>query len=68
MPIFVNEEPDIPNHLLHAQEEGLVVFFCGSGISVPAGSPMFKGLVEKLYEKMGGTQNEVEENACKHGQ
>ena len=47
---FIENGPDIPNQLLQAHEEGRVVFFCGAGISYPAGLPGFKGLVDKLYE------------------
>ena len=35
--------PDIPDALLQAHEDGRVVFFCGAGISYPAGLPGFKG-------------------------
>ena len=34
---FVKEGPDIPERLLEAHEDGHVVFFCGAGISYPAG-------------------------------
>lgn len=47
---FVTNGPDIPDVLLQAHEEGRVVFFCGAGISYPAGLPGFKGLVEKIYK------------------
>lgn len=43
---FITNGPDIPDELLQAHEEGRVVFFCGAGISYPAGLPGFKGLVE----------------------
>jgi hypothetical protein len=46
---FVTNGPDIPDALLQAHEEGRVVFFCGAGISRPAGLPEFKGLVEQIY-------------------
>ena len=46
---FFKNGPDIPERLLQAHEEGDVVFFCGAGISYPAGLPGFKELVEKLY-------------------
>jgi len=45
--------PDIPDRLLQAQEEGKVVFFCGAGISVSAGLPTFRDLVDSLYENLG---------------
>ena len=49
---FVKEGPDIPERLLEAHEEGEVVFFCGAGISYPAGLPGFKGLVDELYDRL----------------
>ena len=48
---FVTNGPDIPDALLQAHEEGRVVFFCGAGISYPAGLPDFKGLVEEIYRQ-----------------
>lgn len=65
---FVKNGPDVPEKLLQAQEEGKVVFFCGAGISFPAGLPGFGGLVWKLYEKMGVIPNAVQEQALKAGQ
>lgn len=53
MPPFIAKGPDIPESLLEAHEEGNIVFFCGAGISYPAGLPGFKGLVDKIYEKLG---------------
>ena len=50
---FVKDGPDIPEHLLEAHEDGHVVFFCGAGISYPAGLPGFEGLVKKLYARLG---------------
>ena len=41
---FVTNGPDIPDALLQAHEEGRVVFFCGAGISAPAGLPLFQKL------------------------
>lgn len=46
---FIRNGPDVPERLLQAHEDGQVVFFCGAGISYPAGLPGFKGLVEQLY-------------------
>ena len=62
---FVKNGPDVPEKLLQAHEEGKVVFFCGAGISFPAGLPGFGGLVWNLYEKMGVTPNAVQEQALK---
>ena len=50
---FITNGPDIPDALLQAHEEGRVVFFCGAGISYPAGLPGFKGLVDKIYRLIG---------------
>ncbi|MGQ0555323.1 MAG: anti-phage defense-associated sirtuin Dsr1 [Nitrospiraceae bacterium] len=63
MPRFVSNGPDIPERLLWRHEEGKVVFFCGAGISYPAGLPDFKGLVEQIYDDLGTTRNPIEENA-----
>lgn len=57
---FIIDGPDIPDELLQAHEEGRVVFFCGAGISYPAGLPGFKGLVEQIYDKNGTEQTEIE--------
>ncbi|KAB7566306.1 hypothetical protein ET532_021275, partial [Verminephrobacter sp. Larva24] len=47
---FISNGPDIPEALLQAHEDGRVVFFCGAGISYPAGLPGFKGLVDGIYQ------------------
>ncbi len=65
---FVPQGPDIPDRLLQAHEDGRVVFFCGAGVSCPAGLPTFDGLVEKLHEATGVKPSAVERAACKAGQ
>ncbi len=50
---FISGGPDIPERLLQAHEDGDVVFFCGAGISYPAGLPGFAGLVEQIFEAVG---------------
>lgn len=60
---FITNGPDIPDALLQAHEEGRVVFFCGAGISYPAGLPLFKGLVDDIYKKLGATREPLEEEA-----
>lgn len=65
---FITNGPDIPDALLQAHEEGRVVFFCGAGISYPAGLPGFGGLVEKLYAKLSVTPSAVQQAAIKAGQ
>lgn len=64
---FITRGPDIPDALLQAHEEGRVVFFCGAGVSYPAGLPDFKGLVEQIYRLTGTTLTEIERNAFERG-
>jgi hypothetical protein len=65
---FITNGPDIPDALLQAHEEGRVVFFCGAGISYPAGLPNFKGLVEKIYRLNGTAPSDIEREAFDRGQ
>lgn len=60
---FISCGPDIPDALLQAHEEGRVVFFCGAGISYPAGLPGFKGLVEQIYSLNGTALSDIERDA-----
>lgn len=65
---FVANGPDIPDSLLQAHEEGKVVFFCGAGISYPAGLPGFKGLVDAIYRLIGTTPDAIEMDAYSRAQ
>lgn len=65
---FVTNGPDIPDALLQAHEEGRVVFFCGAGISYPAGLPGFKGLVEQIYQLNGTKLTDIEQESFDRGQ
>ncbi len=65
---FVTHGPDIPDALLQAHEDGRVVFFCGAGISYPAGLPGFKGLVEQIYRLNGTALLDIEREAFERGQ
>jgi SIR2-like domain len=65
---FVPNGPDIPNVLLQAHEEGKVVFFCGAGISYPAGLPGFKDLVKDIYSRCNTHKYPVEKKACDNEQ
>lgn len=60
---FITDGPDLPEALLQAHEEGRVVFFCGAGISYPAGLPGFKGLVEEIYRLNGTAVTDIEREA-----
>lgn len=65
---FIADGPDIPDALLQAHEEGRVVFFCGAGISYPAGLPGFKRLVEEIYRLNGTALSDIEREALDRGQ
>lgn len=65
---FVANGPDIPDALLQAHEEGRVVFFCGAGISYPAGLPGFGGLVNSIYTRVGTTRTPIEAQAFENYQ
>jgi len=65
---FITNGPDIPDALLQAHEEGRVVFFCGAGISYPAGLPGFQGLVDKIYSLVGTTSDSIEKKAYEQEQ
>jgi hypothetical protein len=60
---FINDGPDIPDRLIQAHEDGNVVFFCGAGVSYPAGLPLFGALVKLTYERIGETMTPAETQA-----
>lgn len=49
---FIKTGPNIPNKLIEAQKKGELLFFCGAGVSVPAGLPTFESLTEQVAEKL----------------
>ena len=65
---FVKNGPDIPERLLQAHEDGQVVFFCGAGISYPAGLPGFAGLVERMYKNLAVQRNSIQQDVINAGQ
>ena len=65
---FIRNGPDIPERLLQAHEDGRVVFFCGAGISYPAGLPGFGTLVQRLFDALGVNPDALEQAAIKAGQ
>lgn len=60
---FIKNGPDLPDSLLRAHEDGRVIFFCGAGISYPAGLPGFKKLVDKIYDLTGTSPDSIEQEA-----
>lgn len=64
---FIPHGPDIPDDMLQAHEEGRLVFFCGAGISKPAGLPDFSQLVDNVCEKIGTHLQEPEKKAFDNG-
>ncbi len=50
---LVTNGPDIPSNLVAAQERGEALFVCGAGVSVGAGLPLFRDLVERVYANLG---------------
>ena len=65
---LIEKGPDIPERLLQAHEEGHVVFFCGAGISYPAGLPGFHTLVTRIRDELGLVFSGPVAAAFKHGQ
>jgi hypothetical protein len=54
---FIDASPDIPNELIHEVNDGEVVFLCGAGVSKGANLPLFKELTDRVYERIGETQD-----------
>jgi hypothetical protein len=65
---LIENGPDIPEHLLQAHEEGRVVFFCGAGISYPAGLPGFAKLLTRIRDEMGIVFSPTVASAFNRGQ
>lgn len=60
---FIPTGPEVPERLIRAHEDGQVVFFCGAGISYPAGLQSFTWLVDELYGRLHRTRRGPEELA-----
>jgi NAD-dependent SIR2 family protein deacetylase len=54
---FLPAGPDIPLELVSAQEKGQTIFVCGAGVSRGSGLPLFRGLVEGVYQHLGEDWN-----------
>lgn len=66
---FIEKGPSIPDDLLIARDEGRVVFFCGSGVSIAkAGLPNFFGLAEKVIAALGALPDSAAVKLVKEAQ
>ena len=54
---FLEDGPNIPDTLIEARDRGEVVFFCGAGISAPAGLPDFGGLADNLLDRLAAQES-----------
>src|SRR5215510_12706544 len=68
MPSFIPDGPEIPIEVLQALEDGDLVFFCGAGVSKPAGLPLFGELVSAIYDYVHGEIMEIEKRASNNGE
>ena len=49
---FIEAGPDVPVDLVIAQERGEALFVCGAGVSRMVRLPLFRELVENVYQDM----------------
>jgi len=54
---FLPDGPDIPSELVQLQEKGRTIFVCGAGVSRTVGLPLFRGLLEGIYARLGQDWN-----------
>ncbi len=58
---FIEDGPDIPNELIAARDNGEVIFICGAGVSCHVAKlPLFKKLVEKIYDDLKEEKHGIE--------
>lgn len=53
---FVENGPSLPAHLLDEQAQGNVIFFCGAGVSMPAGLDSFWALTNRIINTLDATK------------
>lgn len=59
---FIEASADIPSELIHAVNDGDVIFLCGAGVSRGVGLPSFQKLTDDVYASLGESQtNEAAE-------
>ena len=68
MPSFITDGPEIPMEVLQALEDGALVFFCGAGVSKPAGLPLFGELVNAIYDCVHAEMTGLEKKASDNGE
>jgi hypothetical protein len=49
---FLPNGPDVPDELINLQEKGQTIFVCGAGVSRTVGLPLFRGLVDGVYQHL----------------
>ena len=54
---FIENGPSLPDELLEERDNGNVVFFCGAGVSRPAGLPGFFNLAKLVMDALGTPAN-----------
>jgi hypothetical protein len=59
---FFEDGPYVPDTLIEARDLGDVVFFCGAGISAPAGLPDFGGLADDLLDRLAAQESRAARN------
>lgn len=64
---LVKDGPNIAAELLQKLEDGELIFFCGAGVSYPAGLPSFKGLVESVYQNLHEAMQPEEQQSFDSG-
>jgi len=68
MPSFTTDGPGIPIEVLQMLEDGELVFFCGVGVSTPAGPPLFGELVSAIHKCIHEGMRELEKQAFQNGE
>jgi hypothetical protein len=59
--------PAIPVEVVQNLQDDDLVVFCGAGVSCPAGLPLFKGLVEAVYQELTETLDDLQQDDFKGG-
>jgi NAD-dependent SIR2 family protein deacetylase len=67
VPSFTTDAPAIPIEVLQMLADGELVFFCGAGVSTPAGLPLFGKLVSAIHKCVHEDMRELEKQAFQNG-